>query len=241
MVYTVTQLVTNAYYKSGVIGREFQTISGSELNDGIEMLNDLLADKTADKGGIPYFLEYDGVMVPGQERYVIPGLISVETVTFFITAPGANTVRYAVTQVDRKRYWGTPRANNIQSLPYQVMLQREFDGASLYFYFVPNQAYPFQLWGLFSLDQVAANQDLDLTVDKFYQNYMKYLLAVRICNEFNYTIPPGVQKQVDMYELTIQKREQQMDLYEQSISALSSSSDGLNYAWANLGSGWFPS
>lgn len=240
-MYTVTELVTKAYYKSSVLGREFQEISGSELNDGIEMLNDLLADKTADKGGIPYFLEYNSVMIPGQERYIIPNLIMAETVTFFITQPGANSVRYSVQMVDRKRYWGTPRANNIQSLPYQCMIQREFGGASIYFYFVPNRDYPFQIWGLFSLTSVTFNQDLDLTLDKFYQNYLAYLLAVRICNEFNYSIPEGVQKQLDMYELTIQKRQQQLDLHQTSISALSTPNDGLNYAWANLGTGWFPS
>jgi hypothetical protein len=240
MTYTVTELVTNAFYKSGVVGKEFQEISGSQLNDGIEMLNDLLADKTADKGGIPYFLEYNGVMVPGQEAYPIPNLIQIETLTFFIVDQSGNQVRYGVRKVDRKTYWNTPRANNIDSLPFQYYMERNFGGATVYFYFYPNQAYPFQMWALFSLANVVPGQDLDLTIDKFYQNYLKYLLAVRICNEYDFSVPPGVQRQLDSYDLIIDKREQRIDLYNTIISPLQTSGDGINYAWANLGTGWYP-
>ena len=74
MVYTVTQLVTDAFHTSGIVGEEFETVSGEQQNKGFRLLNSLLAKKTADKSGIPYFLEYNSYFVIGQEQYVItPG------------------------------------------------------------------------------------------------------------------------------------------------------------------------
>jgi hypothetical protein len=248
MVYTVTQLITDAYYTSGIVGKEFETVSGSQAQDGLANLNFLLGKKSADKGAIPYFLRYNNTMVIGQEQYFIPGLITTETLTYQIPNPDGNNVRYACRPVDRKLYWATPRANNIQSLPYNYFVQREFNtdltkgpiggGASVYFYFLPSQAFPFEIWGLFALTNVALNQDLSLTLDEFYQDYLRFELAVRLCKVYNYAIPPGVQAELDEYYMILEKREQQIDLHQQSISPLSQITDGLNYAWANLGTGW---
>lgn len=238
MVYTVTELITSAYYKAGILGQEFQTALGTELNEGLISLNDLLADKTADKGGIPYLLEYNGVFIPAQERYYIPTLIGAESMTFQIVDASGTSVRYAMRPVNRKQFFATPRANNIQSIPYQYFVQREFGGASIYVYFLPDKAYPFQIWGLFSLTSVTYNQDLDLTLDKFYQNYLKFLLAERLCVNFDYSVPVGIRRQLDMYELTIDKREQQLDLTQQTLSPLTNIVDGLNYAYVNLSTGW---
>src|SRR4029077_5991810 len=169
-----------------------------------------LAKKTADKSGIPYFLQYNANFVVGQEQYRIPGLIDVESFTFFIDSPPAvpvvpppfatspvpsvapitNQVRYAMRKVDRKAYWATPRANQIQSLPYQYYVERQFGpstnvppigpgnppqlgGASIFFYFLPNVSYTFQIWGIFALQSVVAQQDLSLTLDQFYIDFLQ--------------------------------------------------------------------
>lgn len=244
MVYTVTQLITDAYYTSGVVGREFETISGTQENDGLIWLNSLLSKKTADKGAIPYFTRLDNFMVAGQEMYFIPGLIRADTVTFFISgnqppSPPNNVVRYAIRQVDRKYYWATPRANNIMSLPYIYTIERQLGGANIYFYFLPNQPYQYEMWGLFSLLSVTLNQDLQLTLDQFYIDFLKFELAKRICVEFNFAFPPGPADELSSYQLIIDSREQRMDLFQQTISPLTQTTDGLNYAWANLGTGWY--
>ena len=274
MVYTVTQLVTDAFHTSGIVGEEFETVSGEQQNKGFRLLNSLLAKKTADKSGIPYFIEYNSYFVIGQEQYVIPGLISVDTLTFFIDNPPAvpppvpppyattpvpsitgagNQVRYAMRQVDRKIYWATPRANQIMSLPYQYTVERQFGGstntqpgvlpnplggASIYVYFLPVQAYQFQLWGLFSLNSVTMGQDLSLTLDQFYIDFLMYELAERLCADYDYSMPEGAAHQLEEYQMIIDKREQRLDLNHQSISALSQTTDGVNYAWANLSTGW---
>lgn len=256
MPYTTNQLIADAYYASGIVGKEFQQVDGDQINEGLIFLNFLLAKKTADKSGIPYYWEYNANFIIGQEQYFIPRLIDVDTMTFFIQTPNpvivnpipapptpsvstpGNQVRYAMRKVDRKAYWGTPRANQIQSLPYTFTVERQFGGASVYVYFLPNDSYQFQIWGLFSLAEVVLEQDLLLTIDKFYIDYLRFELAVRLCNEYNYTVPAGVQAQLDEYEMIIDKREQRMDLTQTTISPLSQITDGVNYAWANLGTGW---
>lgn len=257
MVYTVNNLISDAYNCSGVVGKEFEQVSGQQYTEGLGYLNSVLAKKTADKSGIPYYLEYNANFIIGQEQYYIPGLISIDTLTFFISnppdpiivnpvpapptpgvAPAGNQVRYALRKVERKQYWATPRANQIQSLPYQYYVERQFGGASLYVYFLPIQPYQFQIWGLFSLNNVALNQDLSLTLDQFYIDFIKFELAARICAEYDYNFPEGAAAQLAEYQAIIDKREQRLDLTQQTISPLSQIGDGVNYAWANLGTGW---
>lgn len=232
MAYTTLQLVTNAYYESGIVSRGFETVGGQQATDGTQFLNEIIADKTLDKGLIPYYLEYDFAAVIGQEKYFIPNLISVDTFVFFI-----NTVRYQTQNRGRRDYFGTSRANNIQSLPGSWHLERCYGGANLYIYFLPDQNFPLTLWGLFRLASVVINQDLSLTLDQFYINYLKFELAVRLCDEYNYAVPPGVMRQFTKYEDNMKKRSGPLDLQLIKLSSLQKRG-GINYGQVNLGHGW---
>ena len=257
MAYTVDQLISDAYNCAGIVGKEFEQVSGQQYTEGLGYLNSLLAKKTADKSGIPYFLQYNANFIIGQEQYFIPGLIRIDTLTFTISSPPTapivnpipapptpgvvgpgNQVRYSLRPLERKAYWATPRANQIQSLPYQYTVERQFGGASLYVYFLPNQAYQYQIWGLFALNNVALNQDLQLTLDQFYIDFLKFELTDRLCAEYDYNMPEGAARQLAEYQVIIDKREQKMDLTQQTISPLTQICDGVNYAWANLDTGW---
>jgi hypothetical protein len=232
MAYTTLQLINNAYYESGIVSRGFETVGGQEAQDGLQFLNDLIADKTVENGLIPYYEQFDFVAVPGQELYFIPDLIEVDTFVFFI-----DTVRYQTENRARREYFGSSRADNIRSLPGSWHMERCFGGANLYIYFKPNEAFPLTIWGQFRLQQVVINQDLSLTLDRFYINYLKYDLAVRLCNEYNYTVPPGVAKQFAKYEDDIGKRSGKMDLRLTKLSSLQRRG-GINYGTVNIGHGW---
>lgn len=161
MTYTVTKLVTNAYYTSGIVSREFETVQGYQLSAGIEFLNELIADKTVDNNAIPYYSKYEFNGVIGQEEYFVPNLIEVDTLVFFL-----QTVRFNMMQTGRDLYFGASRANNINSLPFNFHVERQFGGANIFMYFKPDQQYLFQLWGQFRLSAVAENQDLLSNVAK---------------------------------------------------------------------------
>lgn len=243
MAYTVTELITRAYYLTGIVSREFETVSGPQFADGLNTLNDVIEDKTSEKSMIPYFTSANFLTVIGQEPYFIPNLVEVTTLVFFLA-----TVRYAMIPVDRDQYFGYPRAESIESLPFNYHVERGFntnpllgaigEGATIYLYFLPQAVYTMQLWGKFALSKVELNQDLELTVPRFYINYLKYALAQRLCDNFGYDVPSRIAQQLEEYELQIAKKSGPLDLKMKKLSTLDGLATGLNYAQVNLGKGW---
>lgn len=234
MAYTVTKLITNAYYLSGIVSREFQTVSGSQFSDGLDILNDILMDKSVDTGMIPYRSRSYETTVNGQEEYFIPGLVLVDTVTFDV-----DTVRYHLERQDVRNYQGSARANNITTLPYKYHFERELNGGRIFLYFIPDGAYPLTIWGMSALTQVVQGQDLELILDRFYIAYLKYALAERICIEFNYDIPSGIEKRLKAYENQIDNNSAPRDMTLQKRSTLNGDTDGPIWSIVNFG-GWMP-
>ncbi len=165
MAQTVTDLITQAYYDSGVVARQFQEIQGYQLADGLRWLNEILGDNSVDTGDIPYITQqypFDGVV--GQEKYFIPGLLSIDALVFYIpsgTGPNsATSLRYQMQYMDRIKYFGQPRANNINALPVSYTYERTFGGSNIWVYFPPQQNYRFNITGNFFMQSVTLNQDL---------------------------------------------------------------------------------
>lgn len=157
MAYTVANLIADAYYISGIVSREFETVSGPQGDLGLQVLNEILSDKTIEMDMIPYYTKYNFNTIPGVETYFIPGLEIVETLTFFL-----NGVRYQMNEVDRDTFRGAPRAN-INSLPLNWNQERCVNGANISLYFFPNQVYQLEAWGLFRLSSVTMFQNLSST------------------------------------------------------------------------------
>lgn len=232
MPYTVTNLITKAYYLSRVVAREFETVSGTQMNDGLNLLNDSLADKTISDGAIPYYTNTTFNAISGTSQYFIANLIDLETFVFFI-----DSVRFSTINPGFRFFHGSARATNITSLPYQWDLVRELGGARLFLYFIPDQNYPLEIWGTYRLASVALNQDLELTLDRFYINFLKYDLAIRICEENNYSVPAAVHNRYLIYLKDIAKRVAPIDTNIRKVSSLSGEA-AINYGQVNLGGGW---
>jgi hypothetical protein len=235
MAYTTTELITRAFYLSGVVAEELETVDGAQMNQGLNLFNALLAIKTANQRLIPYYSDYVFTAVIGQESYLIPNLILAETLTFTI-----GTVRYAMTLKTRSEYFATPRANDVQSLPYQYHIERNFGGSKLWMYYLPNEAYEFNLHGKFSLLPVSLGQDLSLTFDAFYIEYFRYALTEYICAEYNITMQPQDATKLNEYESIIFDISP-IDFTIKKVSALHKSVSHADiYAQANIGQGWWP-
>ena len=98
MAYNTNQLISGAYYAAGIVSREFETVSGSQMTDGLTWLNNIITEKSVNSGMIPYETTYNANFVIGQESYYIPNLIQVDTLTFFL-----ENVRYAKKYEKRNR------------------------------------------------------------------------------------------------------------------------------------------
>jgi len=234
MAYITNELISNAYYISNIVSREFETITGQQASDGLSILNDIIADKTANSSMIPYSDEYTFNAVAGTSEYFVPDLIYAETLTFFI-----DSIRYETRNQQRKDFFGSFRATDIQSLPFNWHAERKLSGTNIYLYFVPDTTYPVEIWGSFSLSSVTQFQDLSLTLDRYYINFLKFELAVRLCTEYGYTVPPNVQRQLEEYYRWINASTNTVDLKMQKLSGLSGGA-AINYGLVNLSGGWLP-
>lgn len=231
MTYTTTQLITRAYYLSGIVARDFQTVTGDQLTDGLTMLNALLDVKAGQQRFIPYFSVYDFSSVVGQENYTITNLLSVETLTFAI-----GPVRYSMLPMPRKSYYGSGRVNNLQSLSFTYHVERCHDGSIISLYPLPQNIYAMQLTGKFSLADVILGQDLSATLDLFYIEYLRYGLAEYICNEYNVEFQ-NASKLLE-YENMISDISP-LDLTMTKLSTMQKET-GINYGFVNLSGGWVP-
>jgi len=240
MAYTSGELVTRAWFLTGIVSRDLQEVSGSQFEDGMFCLNALLAMNTANMGLIPYFTKdtFDGIIA--NEAYFIPDLIQLETLTFVIPNDETpnNTVRFPMSRKTREDYWATPRANGITSLPYIYETERALGGMNLYIYFTPDRPYIFEYWGKFSLSSTVANQDLSLVYDRFYLEYLRYGVAAYLCEEYNVIPPPSVIAKFKQYEQLI--RNTSPTDFTMKIQCPFNGNYAPNYAFANASAGYVP-
>lgn len=234
MAYLSSELISDAYYLSGIVSNEFETVTGSQISTGLKLLNQVLADRTIDESTIPYTDKYTFNAVSGTSEYFISNLIDIEVFTFYI-----DSLRYQTNNQGRDQFFGSFRPTNIQSLPWNWHMERKLNGATLYLYFVPDTAYPLEIWGSFRLVDVTEFQDLSLTLDTFYTNFLQYLLANRLCQFFNYNVPPNVATQLGKYFEWISNTTNVMDLSYQKLSSLNGGGS-INWGIVNLSNGWVP-
>lgn len=234
MAYTTSKLITDAYYASGVVSREFETVTGQETSEGLIWLNEIIGKKIVEPDMIPYEGTTTFTAVVGQETYAIPNLIKADTLTFVY-----QSVRYPVGKASRDEYFGSGRVNSIESLPYMWYAENTFAGMDVYVYWLPNQAYEFTIKGIFRLSDVTLQQDLSLTLNTFYTTYLKYALAAKICAEYAMPVPDTVRGELAEYEALIDKQSRPLDLMIYKTSTLQKSLR-LGWAWVNLGKGYLP-
>lgn len=234
MAFNAREVITEAYYLSGIVARDQETVSGSQLHDGLQALNSLLSLKSITGRFIPYYTYYSFTAVIGQERYFIPNLVEFEAFTFNLDS----NVRFPTTNRRRKRYFGDGRANNIESLPVTRHFERTKGGGYIYLYFLPQQTYLLNLIGKFGFDSVDYDTDLSTLYDQFYIDYLTYELARRLCANNALTLPPQTKEILDEYTASIRDL-MPIDLSMEKISTLQRRTT-FNYADANFGRGWRP-
>lgn len=235
MALLTSSLITEAYYLSSIVSRDFENVTGSQTTDGLRLLNEVIADRTIDHSTIPYTDKLTMNAVNGQSVYFIQNLIDLEVFVFYIDG-----LRFQTINQKRKEFFGSFRQVDINSLPFDWHVERKLGGANLFLYFVPDTNFPLELWGQFRLGSVTLFQDLSLTLDLFYTNFLTYLLAERLCQFNSFNVPPDIAKQLEKYYEWISNNTNVMDLRTEKYSSLSGGGT-INYAIANLSGGWIPS
>jgi hypothetical protein len=192
MTYNVRRLITEAYYLTGIVSREFQTIQGGQLATGLSLLNDFLAFESIATQTIPYWQEYNFNTVLGQEIYFVPYLVDIESMCFYLS-----NVRIPMEQKSRKEYFFSGRVEGLTVMPFTFRMERTTGGANLWLYPLSNTPYPVMAmvkFGLDALPEQSSSYDMNLSpiYDRFYLMYMRYALAELICHDANVNVPPLV-------------------------------------------------
>ena len=159
------ELITDAWFLSGIVSRDLQVVEGSQASDGLEILNDLLNEKSITTKAIPYNTHLEFPLVVGQEIYDIPDLVAISAITFNL-----EEVRYSISRSTTRMYFGSPRVDNINSLPYEYEFERVVGGCKLYLFFKPLDTYLLKITGKVALSQVTLDTVLNPGLDRFYQS-----------------------------------------------------------------------
>lgn len=231
--YKASKLAVQACYLSNIVSRGTQTVTGEQLDDALEALNCVISEQSIGSKTIPYFKNITISAITGQEKYFIPNLIEIENATFLMT-----NVRYPMFLMNRNSFFGTPRATNINSMPYTYCAERTVGGTNLYFYFTPNNAYPITIWGKFGFDIVEADTDLSEVWDYFYINYIKLLAAEYICCINGNSLPEQTYRKLR----SIEQKMTDMNPVDYTMKKYSSftANNYIGYSYANLGTGFYP-
>ena len=236
MSYSVSKLITNAFYLSKVRSKDFQTVGGDDITVGLMLLNEVLGETSANTRMIPYYQEYVTAAVIGQEKYFIPDLVEPMSLTFNMT-----TVRYATNRLSRFQFHATTRIDGVEALPFDASFERTLGGCNLYVQYLPSDTYPFKIWGKFALPLYSYGDlgtDLMLAYDMFYIRNLRYKLAREVCNYYGVQLDPQVKAVMDEISANVNSLNT-IDLTSQKLN-LYDDKNGISWAMVNLGKGFTP-
>lgn len=228
----VTELITEGWYTSGIVSRQFETVSDAETTDGLKLLNKIMNRSAIDPQLQSYQSYTEVSCVPGQETYDVPGLIDLREMTF-----NDGDVRFSMIEDTAHEYFGLGRVDNIQSLPFHYYAERTLGGTLIYLYFIPDKAYTLKILGKYALTPFVISDNLD-DYDAWFIDYLTYLLAREICLWRKVTPPPAVISQISRYKKLIK------DVSPADLTIRKSwlfRNNDINWAQYNLGRGWYPS
>lgn len=260
MAYTAQQLITRAWYLSGIVARNLQTPTGDQIFDGLQMLNDLLNFKQIETDLIPYWQYITFNAVPAQEYYFLPYVAAIEESTFNI-----DVVRYPMVSTSRSNYFGSSRVDNIYTLPFSWNYERSVGGGTFGMYFIPDKNYTIKMKVKIFLVDVALNTNLQNVTETFvntfnvpnytiysflnnsiqgydtaYIEYLRYALAQYMCSEYGVLFNPESERILTSYKRKLMY-ESPPDLTGKKLSILyADSNPGYNWGDVNIGHGWRP-
>lgn len=218
MATTSLQVITDAYYLSNVVSQQFQSVTGFQANQGLRLLNQVLADKTIQQGLVPFYQKYDFDLVTGQQDYLIPNLIDGQTFTYFV-----DENRFPAWEIGRKDMFGTFLPHGANTLPTFWHFEPRLGGSTLSLMLPPDRDYPAQIYGKFSFQNVTMTQNLELGFAPFYLGFLVFDLARRLGMSNSQPVPQEVEREWQRYIDHITEETAPLDFSYQKKSQFSNS------------------
>lgn len=238
MATTANEVAANALYESGIVARELETPTDGQIKDAIKQINYILSQEATNLGLNPYYDTYNFTASIGVETKFIANLIQPETVTYT-----QNSIRYPLEWLPRNKYFGSGRLNNIETYPSLWFSEPGFGGATLYVYPLPVAAFEFEIHGKFRLQMVTQFQDLSLTLEQYFIDYITHRCAERMCVIEGFICPDNVEKLILESQTYLRSLMSPPDYSLKRRSTLGGSRGvGIpNPALSQMFDGWYPS
>lgn len=234
MVMLASELISDAWYLSGIVRRELQTVSGAQMSLGLKLLNTMFSLKSINPNLIPFYSFPTFNTVIGQESYFVEGLVSADVLTFTLD----NTLRMSVLKKGRDSYRGSSRVNNIKSLMFDWNFERAKGGANIKLYFLPDKVYPVVVTGKVALTSVTEDTDLSLTYEDNYLFYLQNELAKYQCQAYRRALPDDIRQELEELRYSVDQLSP-TDFTIEKLSGFKSSSIDP-FVFANFSQGWLP-
>jgi hypothetical protein len=227
-----SELIAKSWYFSGIVARGFESVSGQELEDGLMLLNDLLAANNMLGNKFPYQSDITLNTIAGQFSYDVQGLIKITSITF-----KDGSLRWGMIRDSRRDFQGSTRVDDIESLPYHYHEERALNKMIVNLYFIPDKAYEINIHGLFKYPVVSLSADVSSLFEDFYITYLVYELASWICDFRDVDLPARVERRRKILEDNV-KQVFVPDMKSVKVNALPSS--GSPITAKRLGQGFQP-
>ncbi|WP_342227839.1 hypothetical protein [Rickettsiella endosymbiont of Rhagonycha lignosa] len=180
---TVTEIITKAWNLSGIVAAQAETVSGDQLSDGLEHLNDFLALQNANARMIPYTRVQQLTCVAHSEELFVQHLLSLDSLTLSEEKPSCYLLQ-SLPLLGRKQYFN--QDSSLFLRPRFYHLEKTKGGSLLFLSPTPDKTYSLKLVGKFGLTEVNPNDDLSAIFDRDYLLYLRYGLADYLCDLYNH-------------------------------------------------------
>ena len=183
MTYTVTELITKAWNLSGIVAAQAETVSGDQLKEGLEHLNDFLALQNANSRMIPCARVEHLTCIAHSEELFVKHLLNIDALQLQEAEPRSYALQ-ALPLLGRKEYFNQDNPSFLRPRFYH--LEKTKGGSLLFLSPTPDKAYSLKLVGKFGLTEVHYNDDLSTIYDRDYLLYLRYGLADYLCDLYNH-------------------------------------------------------
>lgn len=229
---TANQLITDALHLSGIVSIDFEVPNGSQITEGLRLLNGILDESSLDSVLIPYFTHLDFNTVVNQEIYNIPNLVEVTSLTFNI-----NNVRFPMVRDSLNRYNAVGRVDNIFSLPFHYYVEKALNSSNIYLYFIPSQIFLMRITGKFSITDINLGDNVSSVYAPYYIKWLTYRLAAEVCELYGRTLNPQSVQRLNNLERRLNKMVG-VDLTIDKYRMMTRPPMNDLYGQANIGHGW---
>lgn len=175
----VAELVNELWFLSGIVSDQYEIPTARQSKSGLRFINTILGEKSMDGNGIVYVTHTTIPLVTGQELYNIPGLITLEELSFQLDT----NLRWPTRVKSRSEYFSNIRVDDITTLPLTYHYERAKGGGNIYLYPKPDQSYTLNITGKFeNPTNLKLDDDILTSFDDYYVSYLRYEGARRACN-----------------------------------------------------------